>query len=246
VPLIAIGQKAHLEVDSFKDQKFNGFVTEVANSANNNDTSSTDATKFQVKIHIVEKDAFLPGMSVTANVETRYRTNVVSVPIQSVTTRLPKDKSGGTNAVSTNHVASTASSNAPATNAARTAASTNAPATNAARTAASTNAPATNAARTAVSTNSADTNASAAGQKKPDEAPKPIEVVFVVEGDHVKMVPVKRGISDDNYVEIVEGLHDGQEVVSGGYKAINRDLADDAKITVTTNAVVQDKEAKAN
>jgi HlyD family secretion protein len=228
VPLITIGQKAHLEVDSFKDQKFNGLVTDIANSANNNDTSSaaatsTDATKFQVKIHVAEKDAFLPGMSVTANVETRYRTNVLTVPIQSVTTRLPKDKSGGTNAVSTNHVVQTASSNAPATNTAN----------------------ATNTAKTALSTNSTDTNA-AAGQKKPDEAPKPIEVVFVVEGDHVKMVPVKRGISDDNYVEIVEGLHDGQEVVSGGYKAINRDLADDAKIIVTTQAAVQDKETKAN
>jgi HlyD family secretion protein len=218
VPLIAIGQKAHLEVDSFKDQKFNGLVTEIADSANNNDTSttastSTDATKFQVKIHITDREAFLPGMSVTANVETRYRTNVLTVPIQSVTTRLP-----GTNAVSTNHVASTASSNAPATNAART----------------------------ALSTNSAGTNAAAAGQKKPDEAPKPIEVVFAVEGDHVKMVPVKRGISDDNYVEILEGLQEGQEVVSGGYKAINRDLADDAKIIVNKEAASLDKEAKAN
>jgi HlyD family secretion protein len=208
VPLIAVGQKAHLEVDSFKDQKFNGLVTDIANSANNNDTSvaattSTDATKFQVKIHIADKDAFLPGMSVTANIETRYRTNALTVPIQSVTTRLPTDKSGATNAVSTNHVVQTASSNAPATNA-------------------------------------------AAGQKKPDELPKPIEVVFVVEGDHVKMVPVKRGISDDNYVEIVEGLQEGQEVVSGGYKAINRDLADGTKIMVNKEAAGPDKETKAN
>ena len=60
--------------------------------------TSTDATKFQVKIHITDKEAFLPGMSVTADIETRYRTNVLTVPIQSVTTRLPKDKSGGTNA----------------------------------------------------------------------------------------------------------------------------------------------------
>jgi HlyD family secretion protein len=202
VPLIGVGQKAHLEVDSFKDQKFNGLVTEIANSANNNDDSttastSTDATKFQVKIHITDKDAFLPGMSVTADVETRYRTNVLTVPIQSVTTRLPVDKSGGTN-----HVAQI--------------------------------------------TNSSDTNASAASQKKPDEAPKPIEVVFVVEGDHVKMVPVTRGLSDDNYVEILEGLHDGQEVVSGGYKAINRDLSDGAKIVVATPGATQDKETKAN
>jgi HlyD family secretion protein len=232
VPLITVGQKAHLEVDSFKDKKFNGVVTDIANSANNNDTTSTDATKFQVKIHITDRDAFLPGMSVTANVETRYRTNVVSVPIQSVTTRLPKDKSGGTNAVSTNHVVQTASSNAPVTNAVKTAAITNSTGTNAAKTTAG--------------TNSTDTNAAAAGEKKPDEAPKPIEVVFVVEGDHVKMVPVKRGITDDNYVEIVEGLNDGQEVVSGGYKAINRDLDDGVKVIINKEAAGQNKETKAN
>ncbi len=36
--LIKVCQKAHLEVDSFKDRKFDGVVTEIANSANNNDT----------------------------------------------------------------------------------------------------------------------------------------------------------------------------------------------------------------
>ena len=208
VPLISVGEKAHLEVDSFKDKKFNGLVTEVANSANNNDTStattSTDATKFQVKIHVTDKDPFLPGMSVTANIETRYRTNVLTVPIQSVTTRLPLNKSG-TNGVSTN---TPSASNT-----------------------------------TQVAANDPATNAS---PKKPDEAARPIEVVFVVEGDHVKMVPVKSGLSDDNYVEILDGLHDGQEVVSGGYKAINRDLTDGAKITVAAPGAVQDKETKPN
>ena len=98
VPLIKMSQKASLEVDSFKDRKFNGVVTEIANSANNNDTTTaaatsssttTEATKFQVRIRVTEKERFLPGMSVTADIETRYRTNVLSVPIQSVTTRLP-------------------------------------------------------------------------------------------------------------------------------------------------------------
>jgi len=169
-----------------------------------------------VKIHITDREGFLPGMSVTANVETRYRTNVLTIPIQCVTTRLPKDTSGGTNAAATNHVVRVAANDPPATNAVKTAPATNSP----------------------------DTNSAA--QKKPDEPPKPIEVVFVVEGDHVKMNPVKRGISDDNYVEILEGLHEAQEVVSGGYKAINRDLADDTKITVSTNATFQDKEIKPN
>jgi HlyD family secretion protein len=44
------------------------------------------------------------------------------------------------------------------------------------------------------------------------------------------MAPVKRGISDDSYVEITEGLKEGQEVVSGGYKAISRELEDAKKI----------------
>jgi HlyD family secretion protein len=200
VPLIKLGQMASLEVDSFKDQKFNGLVTEIANSANNNDTSSaaaaststsTEATKFQVRILVTEKERFLPGMSVTANIETRYRTNVVSAPIQSVTTRLP---------------------------------ATNSPA--------------------GASTNSSATNS--IGAKKTDEPAKPIEVVFVVEGDHVKQIPVKRGISDDNYVEIADGLKEGQEVVSGGYKAINRDLEDGTKVVVNAEAAGPAKEKKTN
>ena len=41
----------------------------------------------------------LPGMSVTANIETRYRTNVLSVPILSVTTPVPTNNlaDAGTN-----------------------------------------------------------------------------------------------------------------------------------------------------
>ncbi len=36
VVLIELGQNARLEVDAFKDRKFNGVVTEIANSAKNN------------------------------------------------------------------------------------------------------------------------------------------------------------------------------------------------------------------
>jgi HlyD family secretion protein len=77
---------------------------------------------------------------------------------------------------------------------------------------------------------SADPTNSAPSEKKSKEASAPGEVVFVVEGNHVKMVPVKIGISDDNYWEITEGLTEGQEVVAGGYRAISRDLEDGKKI----------------
>ena len=185
VVLIKPGQKARLEVDAFKDRKFTGTVSEIANSAKNAgqiSSSSQEATKFEVKIRINENEAFRPGMSINAEIETRYRTNVLTVPYASVTTRPPKPSG------------------------------TNSPA------ASGTNAPATN-----------DVNV-VKPDKKSKEAPQPIEVVFVVEGDHVKMVPVKIGIYDQDYIEITDGLTEGQEVVSGGYKAVSRELDDEKKI----------------
>jgi HlyD family secretion protein len=200
VVLIKSGQKVRLEVDAFKDRKFEGVVTDIADSAKNNDTSAAasstanqEATKFQVKARVKEKEIFLPGMSVTAEIETRTCTNAVTVPIQCVTMRLPKSDANNSKPGATN--------SAPA--ATNLDAHTNATVTNA-----------------YVSTD----------RKKLDEPAKPVEVVFVVEGDHVKMLPVKRGISDDNYVEITEGLQEGQDVVTGSYKAINRDLEDAKKV----------------
>ena len=57
-------------------------------------------------------------------------------------------------------------------------------------------------------------------------------MVFVANGDRVKMVPVKRGIADDNYVEILEGLKEGDVVISGGSKAINRELEEGKRVMV--------------
>jgi HlyD family secretion protein len=51
-----------------------------------------------------------------------------------------------------------------------------------------------------------------------------------MENDRAKMVAVERGISDEGYTEIIKGLEEGQEVVSGGYKAISRDLEDGKRV----------------
>jgi HlyD family secretion protein len=66
--------------------------------------------------------------------------------------------------------------------------------------------------------------------KKSGDSQKPVDVIFVVEGDHVKTVPVKIGISDDNFWEVTDGLKEGDEIVTGGYRAISRDLDDGKKI----------------
>jgi HlyD family secretion protein len=202
VVLLQAGQKATLEVDSFKDKKFSGTVTQVANSSEGLNASSAasglgggssssgqSATQFQVRIRFAEGESFRPGMSVSATIETRTRTNAIAAPIASVTTRTVKAKSKNefaaaeTNSVATNSMVATGG----------------------------------------------ETNSPNAG-KKSESGNKPVDVVFVVEGDHVKTVPVKIGISDDNFWEITDGLKEGDEIVTGGFHAISRDLDDGKKI----------------
>jgi HlyD family secretion protein len=205
VVLIAPGQIVRLEVDAFKDRKFTGTVTEIANSSTtaglaNQGSTSQEATKFSVKIGIKEKESFRPGMSCTAEIETRYRTNALTVPIASVTTRLPKEKGNKTDAATNSSASSNAISKAPGTNSLAANAKTN------------------------------GADSWLRPDKKSKDIAKPVEVVFLSETDHAKMTPVKIGISDDAYWEITDGLQEGQEVVSGGYRAISRDLEDGKKI----------------
>ena len=211
VVLIKPGQNVALEVDSFKEQKFAGTVTDVASSSEGlnslsaaSSSSSQEATKFEIRIRITDKEAFRPGMSVTGNIETRSATNVLAVPFASVTARPPKPKPKPPgHASKTNAVASAGI----ATNRTVTAVD-----------------PTNTVVAAGGGTNAAGTD------KKTKEAQKLVDVVFVVDGDHVKMMPVKTGISDETHWEIIEGLKEGDEIVSGGFRAISRDLDDGKKI----------------
>jgi HlyD family secretion protein len=61
---------------------------------------------------------------------------------------------------------------------------------------------------------------------------KMLRVVFVREGDKVRLQKVETGIADNTMIEIKSGLKTGDEVVSGSYAAISRLLKDGAKIRV--------------
>lgn len=61
---------------------------------------------------------------------------------------------------------------------------------------------------------------------------EPKEVVFLFDNGKSKIVQVDAGISDDNYLEIKEGLEGGEEVVSGSYRVISRELEDGTKVRV--------------
>lgn len=68
--------------------------------------------------------------------------------------------------------------------------------------------------------------------KKDNGINKPKEIVFVVKDGKAKSVEVETGISDDNYIYIKSGLSGGEQVVSGSYKAISRDLSDGSTVRV--------------
>ncbi|MCS6930035.1 MAG: efflux RND transporter periplasmic adaptor subunit [Saprospiraceae bacterium] len=56
------------------------------------------------------------------------------------------------------------------------------------------------------------------------------EVVFVAVGDTVAMREVKTGIQDNDYIQIISGLKEGELVVTGPYSAIARKLKSGSRI----------------
>ena len=90
---------AVIQIDAYMKRKFRGMVTEIASSANVSGTTTDQVTNFNVKILLLEesykdllvselhKYPFLPGMSATVEIRTKTRHNVISIPIQAVTTR---------------------------------------------------------------------------------------------------------------------------------------------------------------
>ncbi len=92
------GDTALIEVDAYMNKKFKGIVTEVANSANIANMSIDQVTNFVVKIRLVRESygfliteknpvPFRPGMSASVEIQTLRVSNVVTVPIQAVTSR---------------------------------------------------------------------------------------------------------------------------------------------------------------
>ncbi len=91
---------AMIEVDAYLGQDFRGVVTEIANSANVANVGADQITNFDVKILILQDSyqhlmpetpsgrfPFLPGMSATVDIRTNTKSDIITVPIQAVTTR---------------------------------------------------------------------------------------------------------------------------------------------------------------
>lgn len=188
------GDTSLIEVDAYLGRKFKGVVTEIANSANTTGVTAEQVTNFVVKIRILQESymdllkannnmaPFRPGMSATVDVQTKKVLKVITVPIQSVTTRNDsteynlqnkgKEQGGDDDEIVVKNDNDKKSGN--------------------------------------------------------EDLIKIQECVFVFNAadNKVKMVPVKTGIQDNNYIEIISGVKEGDEVVSAPYSAIAKELKD--------------------
>jgi len=104
---VSMGDTALIEVDAYLDQKFKGIVTEIANSAKTTGVSADQVTNFDVKILVLpesyqklvdagDPNPFRPGMSASVDIQTESKSDIITVPIQSVTTRADTTDIGGT------------------------------------------------------------------------------------------------------------------------------------------------------
>ncbi len=118
LPRMAIGQVVDIEIDAYLDRLFKGKVVEIAHTANvmtgASGTGVVNLTTDQVTNFVVTIDIsaesyadlikpgkpypFRPGMSASVEIYTKTVENVVSVPIQAVTTRDREKKEGDTKA----------------------------------------------------------------------------------------------------------------------------------------------------
>lgn len=80
-----------------------------------------------------------------------------------------------------------------------------------------------------------DNNAEEDSTKKQSYTPDKdgfVQVVFVVDEGSVKAQQVQTGIQSETHIEVLEGLEEGQEIVTGNYRAISQQLQNNTKIQV--------------
>lgn len=173
---------ALIEVDAFLGEKFKGVVTEIANSAKTTGLTTDQVTNFEVKVLLLRdsyqslydqgyQNPFRPGMSATVDIQTKTLSDILTIPIQAVTTRSDSIL--------------------------------------------------------------ADTTGGEYVSKNEDSSSDEIsEVVFIVNDDKAEVKKVKTGIQDNNYIQILEGLEDEDEIIVAPYNAISKKLKQDASVEV--------------
>jgi HlyD family secretion protein len=192
IPKVHLGDSALISVDAYSNRKFKGTVTQIASSVSTatgatTTLSTNDVTNYKVHIRLSSdsyKDLidpsrpksfpFRPGMSASADIQTKTHKNVLSVPINSVSTR---EKNTDKSVIDKNDQKDNADND------------------------------------------NSDSKTAVSAMEDLDE------VVFVLmPGDTVKKVKVRTDIQDINNIEIVDGLKEGDQIITGPYSIVSKTL----------------------
>jgi len=201
IPKVKIGDTAIVEVDAYNKRKFKGIVTQIASTnrgvGGTTQVSSTDVTNYEVRIRLdpssyqdlmenakAKSFPFRPGMSASADIQTKTHGDVISVPINSVTTRDKND----TGKVAGNQK----------------------------------------------KMKKAEAQADDNGQSEVSGDIEDMEeVVFVLQADGtVKRIKVRTDIQDMTHIEVLSGVKEGDQVITGPYTVVSKMLRDGMKVKV--------------
>jgi len=69
------------------------------------------------------------------------------------------------------------------------------------------------------------------------------EGIFIVEKDQAKFKPVKTGISDQQNIEIISGIKENDQIITGSYKIL-RTLKDGDKVKIVKKSQLEEKKGK--
>jgi len=221
---VGMGDTALIEVDAYLNRKFIGVVTEIANASTNQSAQSMDqVTNFEVKIRILPESysdilkndisPFKPGMSATVEIQTKTAEDVVAVPIEAVTTRedtsstaksYDKYRKKGEGRKGRRGRKKDKGEDAKEEK------------------------------------DSKDKSGETKDKMEESEKGKEralkdqiLTLVFVVDGDKAVVRVVETGIQDDEFIEILSGLEEGDEIITGPYDQVSRKLTNGAQVEIT-------------
>jgi HlyD family secretion protein len=109
---VKIGDTALVEVDAYNNRKFKGVVYKIANPVSAlaaSAASSAEVANYKVHIRLEpssyedlikenSKFPFRPGMTASADIQTKTKVNVLSIPLNAVTTRDKSEAKAGVSA----------------------------------------------------------------------------------------------------------------------------------------------------
>lgn len=215
---VSLGDTTRIEVDAYPERRFDGIITEIANSAEiQGSGTNQQVTNYSVKVRIItphnldmaggdvvlaslgevqeldKAPSFKPGMSANVDIETHTVFNVVAVPIQAVTTRDFNKKVEKRRRIGDKNEAT---------------------------------------AETEENVVEADTSSMETSLLPEEDFRK---VIFVVREGKAIRVEVETGIADETHIQISSGIDKNEEVIIGSYKVLSQELVDGDQVKVNND-----------